>query len=652
MTIESKYKETAYTPKSITINDITFSIPIYQRLFTWGETQIKGLLEDLEDHFLRKGKAPYYIGILTGVESNGKISLIDGQQRIVVLILLGLILKEYWNEGDENYFASKERLDFPARPKDKEFLQKLIDGVEGNPSENTYVNKIMQYGQNTIKNYIDALKDRVDIQAFSEWAYNNISFFLSILPESTYRNPDSLNRYFEAMNSTGKNLEEHEILKVEILKNCPELSKEEKKGLTNIWNFIYEMDKPLFTTEGTLEESKNEISYLSKLIGTDQRYEYCIDLIKKFRTTLSNEKKDATLKIDEIEAKKLEQNTSTDNSDETRSVIDFPEFLKLVLSLHHKEIREIREIKGTKGIVSYNRGLLDLFISDNDTKLNDKENIIQFYCNLVLYRLIFDLYIIRISRSAEGNNYSLLYEDDKKFNPTKERESEGISCINCLKQYQSMLYVSETETKHWIEPLLWSIKEKGIDNIDSAFLLKDLKQIDNKYHKCPNLQEKNSIVESLNYGSVSRYIFWRLDYYLWERRSEFFNNEESGVRENVSRFIFRRNAPSIEHLHPQNETYNDAWGDKDINRFGNLALISQSMNSEQSNDYVGVKFARVKRREETKNIESLKLYRMYLDANKNESGWTLKTMYEHEKSMISLLKESYEKPTSHLQKVE
>jgi len=644
MIIESKYMEIAYTPEIVTKQNKLFSIPIYQRLFTWGEPQIKGLLKDLEDHFLRykdKSKEPYYIGILTGIESDGKISLIDGQQRMVVLILLGTILKTYCTVWEN--FSKKERLDFPARHNDNVFLQKLINGSDDNTSENTYVNWIMQDGRLTIKNYVSALEVRLkeqktSIQAFSEWAYENISFFLSILPASTYRDPDSLNRYFEAMNSTGKNLEEHEILKVEILNKCHDFENDvNKKGLTSIWNFVCEMDKPLFATEVNLEERAKIIRDLSKLTDTNQRYGYCIDLIKRFCATFSNENEGAVRKISEVEAKKLDSKTPIDNSAETRSVIDFPEFLKLVLSL-----------QGEPNKLRYNRGLLDLFVHDEDTSLNGKE-IIQFYCNLVFYRLIFDLYIIRISRSGEGNNYSLLYVDNKKFNPSKE-ESEGISCINCLIQYQSMLYVSETETEHWIEPFIRdiekNIEEKGIDNIDSAFLLNDLKQIDNQYHKRPDLQEKNSIVESLSYGAVNRYIFWRLDYYLWERRSEFFDKEELGVMENVSRFIFRRNAPSIEHLHPQNETFNESWGVDEINRFGNLALISQSMNSEQSNDYVGVKFARVRRREENKNIESLKLYRMYLDANGNEGNWTKDIMKCHEIKMIKLLDESYQDAAS------
>lgn len=39
-----------YTPKIVSDEELCFSIPLYQRLFAWGEPQVKGLLEDLLIH--------------------------------------------------------------------------------------------------------------------------------------------------------------------------------------------------------------------------------------------------------------------------------------------------------------------------------------------------------------------------------------------------------------------------------------------------------------------------------------------------------------------------------------------------------------------------------------------------------------------------
>ena len=40
-----------YTPKMVTEENLYFSIPLYHRLFAWGEPQVRGLLEDLFSHF-------------------------------------------------------------------------------------------------------------------------------------------------------------------------------------------------------------------------------------------------------------------------------------------------------------------------------------------------------------------------------------------------------------------------------------------------------------------------------------------------------------------------------------------------------------------------------------------------------------------------
>ena len=42
-----------YTPKLIVEDKdhLSFNIPLYQRLFAWGEGQVRGLMIDLKEHF-------------------------------------------------------------------------------------------------------------------------------------------------------------------------------------------------------------------------------------------------------------------------------------------------------------------------------------------------------------------------------------------------------------------------------------------------------------------------------------------------------------------------------------------------------------------------------------------------------------------------
>ena len=69
-------------------------------------------------------------------------------------------------------------------------------------------------------------------------------------------------------------------------------------------------------------------------------------------------------------------------------------------------------------------------------------------------------------------------------------------------------------------------------------------------------------------------------------------------------------------------------------------MISQSFNSEQSDDPVQVKFARIAEQASTRSLQSLKLFRMYLDAKKNPEGWTQEVKNQHQEEMYTLLVDS------------
>ena len=139
-------------------------------------------------------------------------------------------------------------------------------------------------------------------------------------------------------------------------------------------------------------------------------------------------------------------------------------------------------------------------------------------------------------------------------------------------------------------------------------------------------------------NGIDRYWFWRLDYYLWEKREELFENENE--REIVDDYKFRTNR-SIEHLHPQHQAHNEEWQVDDIHSFGNLAMISQSFNSEQSDDPVLVKFARISEQAKNHNLQSIKLYRMYLDSNMAPTGWSKEIKDSHQNKMLELPVNSY-----------
>jgi hypothetical protein len=62
-------------------------VPRYQRAYTWGEREVRQLIEDLRRAFQRK--APFYfIGQIVLVRNKGKLEISDGQQRLATLTML------------------------------------------------------------------------------------------------------------------------------------------------------------------------------------------------------------------------------------------------------------------------------------------------------------------------------------------------------------------------------------------------------------------------------------------------------------------------------------------------------------------------------------------------------------------------------------
>jgi len=145
------------------------------------------------------------------------------------------------------------------------------------------------------------------------------------------------------------------------------------------------------------------------------------------------------------------------------------------------------------------------------------------------------------------------------------------------------------------------------------------------------------------YGVIERYWFWKLDYLLWEHHEihnedEMFKNLNKDDHKAISQYIFKSNR-SIEHLHPKNpQKKEEKWESGILDSFGNLAMISSSFNSSQSNDSISTKFGRVQDHIVSCELESIKMLLMFKFAGNNETRvWTKKKAKEHEDEMLKIL---------------
>ena len=587
-----------YTPCKIKEDNLFFTIPIYQRLFEWNKENIVTLLEDLKKEF-DHAKEDYYIGMLTSTKDN---ELVDGQQRFTVMMLLGCVLQDYDDEWKEFLMVNnKVRLNFTSRSLDTDYLRSLI----AKDTHHAFQNLKMTSACSTIRNFMENMKNVTgeEKKSFAEYIFNHLSFFISNLPENY--SPRELNKYFERMNTSGKNLEQHEILKVKLL-SC--LDDNIDKYML-LWNKIADVDT-LLIRQRENEDMKQVKHQTLKATIADIFSNNLINGINK--DTIEKAKSIADIKPS-TSAPKNEREINK----ESKCALSFPYLLLQVLyrKLDKKINGKIDDFFKPSNLLS----TFEEYLPYSGDKVN-KEDIKDFMEKLVKARLALDTCFIRPTEYG----YSLdlnLDEDDSE--------------LKNLMMLQSMIYVSSSNYTHyrWFNWLMDNV-EYGIPNATN-FYSSLIGTIDREFPLPP--------YEKLTYNGDNRYWFWRLDFYIWLHRKELFEKDspEFNIVEN---YIFKRNR-SIEHVAPQTPQsdstmkWNNAKEDEVLrNSFGNLVMISQGLNSALQNSSFEIKKAHVEsyyHSSKSGSIESLKLLMIYKDY---PNGWSRDSIVEHGQKMYEWLK--------------
>lgn len=584
-----------YTPEKIVEEKLYFSIPLYQRLFSWGEEQIKGLLYDLKNHFeTTRDDTPYYLGMLSCIKSGNQYDLIDGQQRFTVMTLFAIVLRNYYKEWN-GFLDDGKRLKFVSRTKDNEYLAAVINRQPDVLDPNRKMDEAVKF----ISDFMISQFPSNDLrEKYAQNIYHRMSFFFSELPDSYANNPASLNKYFEAMNAGGKGLEQHEVLKVMLMRG-----EDNKEHLTRIWNAVCDLDRPVIKRD----EKDLEEDYRSK-------YEQAISLCREnnfdeaFILCESSYDSEDNNEIGNIEAEQHNFNQSFIETGE-RSLISFPEFLMMVIDV-------CLNLSGSYSF--YRKELLNVY---GDHLIANKQD---FYNQLLFYRLLLDYYIVHKEGYETANKYDIVFKQG--------------SSVEALRQYQSMLYVSQIPFYNWIKPVLTRLHSEPVR--DTNQLLAWIKEIDDSIHELP------ASVEEMAYDKgIDKYWFWRLDYYLWERKDKYFATDKA--KQIVDEYVFRTNR-SIEHVAPQHPQQNSTlqWDEnnpddgKKRDCLGNLCMISNTLNSTLRNSSYEMKKAYVDsfiKDGKFGTIESLKLLKIF----EKYDVWNKDNITEHGKEMFEILKDSF-----------
>ncbi|ELP9119728.1 DUF262 domain-containing protein [Campylobacter lari] len=672
--------------------DIFFEIPPYQRLYEWNKEQIQTLLNDIKTKFDENKNKEYFIGNVVVSKKDDKYLLIDGQQRLTTLFLIGFFLSyknpTYKNPSDQPKWkefimqSDKLRISMPIREKEEEVLKEFAKFCKDNQNNeiknDIFLQEIKKFPQDICQNIPQALETIVnwfkenieentdefsdEFSEFSKFIYSNVKFVFVELAQNT-----DLNRFFIRMNNRGKQLEKHEILKARLLSN---INENERAFYAHIWDICSQMDNYIFQ-----KASDRKISEL------DESDKNTIDIIIKGSFDKPNQDKE--------------------NQGKFKSIVDFPTFLLHVykicneqdITIDKNKLLEIIKIeqKAKKFIENLlkHRILFDYFVvkgiddvenSYKIRRLTDNTYTISKDSNEMPNLAMVQNYL-RVARSGMSNNHhhwltpflkkldnyfsnfksnNIISEIVKffssDFNITSEKFENNVEyyiklLINNdnLKEFYKN---TQSDLIHFLENLDTALAKEQLQDNDLIKKVNEILNSENNLEATGNVDLNKFYINEhetqkciLDQGTATpHYWFYRLEYYLWKysetdklKETELDKKKFSDI---ASNFYFR-SLNSIEHVQAQSKA--QEWGE--VDNFGNLALISSSFNSSLNNQDVPSKYRDFQKRyiDDTKKaVISLKLWLIYALAKDNdEITWTFVKAKKHKIQMLKILKNSF-----------
>lgn len=608
--------------------DSHYVIPRYQRAYAWEDKEIIQLIDDINDNELSK---IYYIGSLIVSKIKGKFEtyeVVDGQQRLTTLfLLLQYLVYVGALEGELG-----QTLSFDCRPNSNYTLSNIQKVLKNNIDDEDRI-------EQSILNGIKAIKQKfenditLDINKFIARLENVILYRIEV-PEHT-----DLNRYFEIMNTRGEQLEQHDILKAQLMGYLN--NRKEQEFFSRVWNACSDMTGYVQMHFSPIER-QNIFGYEWNNKPLDKWKEYNICFKESKNTENKHNSTINEIIKSEFQINVIDGALEDDTHVRFDSIIDFPYFLLHTLRVFVKRNNIFLE-KSLGELLDDKKLISDFDYIINYGKINNKpikkDTFSQmFIIHLLQTRYLFDKFIVKreyagedsegewslkeLFTSGQGSKKKAYYLNTKLNYDNEWEKTYAPRNKECL-MIQSALRVSYTSPKvmHWITDLLiWLYNNKN-----------KAPQLTDKAEFIAAQAIKNNFLNESDYKlgvKTPHIVFNFLDYLLWKSNKKEFDDFE---------FEFRN---SVEHWYPQNPSDGsfEPWNDKDT--FGNLCIISRSVNSKFSNLSPESK---MKSYGKMVNKGSLKLRIMgNIIQNSSNENWIMTQCQKHEDKMINLLKEACE----------
>ena len=621
--------------------EVHYVIPRYQRAYAWEDKEIVQLIDDIND-----STGDYYIGSLVVAKVKGReerYEVVDGQQRLTTLYLL----LHYIVSHDGQVGEVGKTLSFDCRPNSNYTLEHVQDLLSDEKSLIGDEDRLEQ----SILNGLKAIDQKfmlgaIDVDAFVERLKMVILYRIEV-PEHT-----DLNRYFEIMNTRGEQLEQHDILKAQLMDYLS--SRKEQEFFSRVWSACSDMtgyvqmhfakaEREVIFDGGWNRMPSDKWTDFKACLDMGQRADREVSVKDIIEPNFRVEEADGLLEDDKAPIR-------------FESIIGFPHFLLHVL-------RAFLEVGGAS--LNGKKKLGDQL--DDKNLLTDFQKVIsygsigakpvkehralfarRFILFLLSSRFLFDKFIIKreyrgddqdgvwslkeLCTSGAKKNKRPYYVNTRLCYPNEWKKTYAPRNRECL-MIQSALRVSYTSPKvmHWItELLVWLFDDESVlpEMSDRAERIAAEAVAEGFFEK--TLEEMGAYdlhgykSEDYAFGVRTPHIVFNyLDYLLWKSDKEAYKD-----------FVFEfRN--SVEHWYPQHPSDGtiDVWDGRDV--FGNLCIISRSVNSKFSNLSPESKMKSYKKMVQKGSLK-LRIMGDIIEGSSSEK-WKLSECAKHEKEMIRLL---------------
>lgn len=630
--------------------EVHYVIPRYQRAYAWEDKEIVQLIDDIND-----STGDYYIGSLVVAKVKDKVEtyeVVDGQQRLTTLYLL----LHYLFSHDGQVGEVGKTLSFDCRPNSNytlEHIQDLLSDAKSLVGDEDRLEQSILNGLKAIDQKF--MLGAIDVDAFVERLKMVILYRIEV-PEHT-----DLNRYFEIMNTRGEQLEQHDILKAQLMGYLSD--RKEQEFFSRVWSACSDMTGYVqmhFAKAEREEIFGDRWSYWPSDDWGD--YTGCLDM---------GQRADQEFSIGDIvkPSFRVETVDGVQEGDRTPirfdSIIGFPHFLLHVLRVFLR----VEDVSLSEGyglgsllddkrlLADYNKVIACGQMGGKPIKESKASFAREFILFLLCSRFLFDKFIIkreRVEGDQEGS-WSLKelrapnkkpYYANTEFGYYRERGKEQKSLERnreCL-MIQSALRVSYTSPKvmHWVTRLLECLFDAKLklpklsdraeriaaEAVAEGFFEKTLEEMG-----AYDLQEYKSEDYAFGVGTP-HIVFNYLDYLLWKKAKKTYKD-----------FVFEfRN--SVEHWYPQHPSDGsiEPWDERDV--FGNLCIISRSVNSKFSNLSPASKMDTYRGMVQKGSLKLRKMGEIIDKLRKTEKPgvaaklWRQSKCAKHEEKMISLLCEA------------